>query len=160
MGDVRVQHGIVDGERSAVDQAKAFEAKERRSLCVGKVGSVCAIDKREIQQAMSRRAALGRHGFCKTAKIGRRASKSWRRYESSKPLPPREDAVPDQNLDCPSDRKPADAEPPSELRLAVDAGAGLPDRNVLSEPVDQLEVERPVEAGLKRSFGQVTQSYG
>ena len=55
--------------------------------------------------------------------------------QSSKPLPPCKDAVADQNLDCSSDRKPADAEPPSELRLAVDAG-GLPDRNVVSEPIE------------------------
>ena len=110
---------------------------------------------------MSRRATLGRHGFCKTAKIGRRTSKSRRRYESSKPLPPREQAVADQNLDCPRDRKPADAEPPSELRFTVDTGAGLPDRNVLSKPIEELEVERPVEAGSKSSFGgHVTQSYG
>jgi hypothetical protein len=110
---------------------------------------------------MSRRAALGRHGFCKTAKIGRRTSKSRRRYESSKPLPPREDSVADQNLDCPSDRKPADAKPPSELRLAVDTGAGLPDQNVLSEPIEELEVQGPVEAGSQSSFGgHVTQSYG
>jgi hypothetical protein len=85
---------------------------------------------------MSRRAPLGRHGFCKTAKISRRASKSWRRYESSEPLPPREEAVPDQNLDCPSDRKPADAKPPSESRFTIDTGAGLPDRNVLSKPIE------------------------
>jgi hypothetical protein len=104
---------------------------------------------------MSRRAALGRHGFCKTAKIGRRASKSWRRYESAKPLPPREDAVPNQNLDCPSDRKPADAEPPGELRFTIDPGAGLPHRKVLSKPIEELEVERPVEAGTKRSFCHV-----
>ena len=104
---------------------------------------------------MSCRAALGRHGFCKTAKIGRRASKSWRRYESSKPLPPREQAVADQNLDRPGDSKPADAEPTSELRFTVDAGAGLTHRKILSKPIKQLEVERPVEARLKRSFCHV-----
>ena len=101
---------------------------------------------------MSRRAALGRHGLCKTAKIGRRASKSWRRYESSKPLPPREQAVADQNLDRSSDCKPADAEPPSQLRFTVDACPGLTPRKILSKPIEELEVERPVEAGLKHSF--------
>ena len=110
---------------------------------------------------MSRRAALGRHGFCKTAKIGRRTSKSRRRYESSKPLPPREEAIPDQNLNCPGHREPADAEPTSELRLAVNAGAGLPDRKILFQPIKQLEVERPVEFGLERNFcDHKIQSFG
>jgi hypothetical protein len=104
---------------------------------------------------MSRSAALGSHGFCKTAKKSRRASKPWRGYESSKALPPREQAVADQNLDCPSDRKPADAEPPSELRFTVDEGAGLTPRKVLSKPIKQLEVERSVEARLKRSLCHV-----
>jgi hypothetical protein len=85
---------------------------------------------------MSRRATFGRHGFSKATKMGRRTPKSRRRYESSKPLPPREETVADQNLDCPRDRKPADPKTPSQLRLAVDAGAGAPDRNVLSEPID------------------------
>src|ERR1700722_6954910 len=104
---------------------------------------------------MGRGAALGGHGFCKTTKISRRASKPWRGYESSKPLPPREQAVADQNLDCPSDSKPADAEPTSELRFTVDEGAGLTPRKILSKPIKQLEVERPVEARLKGSFCHV-----
>lgn len=85
---------------------------------------------------MSRRATLRRHGFCKTAKMGRRTSKSGRRYKSSKPLPPCQEAIADQNLDSSSDRKATDAEPPSELRLAIDAGARLSDRNVLSKPIE------------------------
>jgi hypothetical protein len=48
LGDVRVQHGIVDGERSAVDQAKAFEAKERRPLCIREIEPVSPFDKGEI----------------------------------------------------------------------------------------------------------------
>ena len=104
---------------------------------------------------MSRRAALGRHRFRETPKIGRSASKSRRRYESSKPLPPREQTVADQNLDRPSDRKSADAEPPSELRFTVDACPGLTPRKILSKPIEELEVERPVEAGLKHSFCHV-----
>jgi len=153
LGDTDVQDRIMNGHRGAVHKAKSFEAKERRPLRIGKVESIRFVDNREIQQTMSRRAALGRHGFRKTAKMGRRASKSRRRYKSSKPLPPREKAIPDQNLDCPRDRKPADAEPPSELRFAVDTGARLPDRNVFSKPIEQLTVERPVNTGIKRSFG-------
>src|ERR1700733_12693531 len=108
---------------------------------------------------MSRGAALGGHGFCKTTKIGRRASKPWRGYESSEPLPPREQAVADQNLDRPGDSKPADAEPTSELRFTVDEGAGLTPRKILSKPIKQLEVERPVDARLKRSFCHVYPSH-
>jgi hypothetical protein len=102
---------------------------------------------------MSRCAALGRHGFCKTAKIGRRSSKARRRYERSKPLPPRQEAVADQNLNCPGHREPADAKPPSKLGFTVDASAWGPRRNVFSKPIEQLTVERPVNTGIKRSFG-------
>jgi hypothetical protein len=161
LGDADVQERIMNGHRGAVHKAKSFEAKERRPFRIGKVESIRFVDNREIQQAMSRHATLGRHGFCKTAKIGRRTPKSRRRYESSKPLPPREQAVADQNLDCPRDRKPADPEPPRELRLTLNTGAGLPDQNVLSEPIEELEVQGPVEAGSKSSYGgHVTQSYG
>jgi hypothetical protein len=92
---------------------------------------------------MSGRTAFGRHRFCETAKIDRRAPKSRWRYESSKPLPPREEAVADQNLDRSGDRKPADAEPPSQLRFTVDARPRLTPRKILSKPIEELEVERP-----------------
>jgi hypothetical protein len=41
------------------------------------------------------------------------------------------------------------------LRFTVDEGAGLTPRKILSKPIKQLEVERPVEARLKRSFCHV-----
>jgi hypothetical protein len=110
---------------------------------------------------MSSRTALGSHSFGETAKIDRRPPKSRWRYESSKPLPPREQAVADQNLDRSGDSKPADAEPTSELRLALNAGTGLPDREILSKPIEQLEVERPVKFGLEGSLGDLKiQSFG
>ena len=135
LGDTDVQDRIMNGHRGAVHKAKSFEAKERRPLRIGKVESIRFVDNREIQQTMSRRAALGRHGFRKAAKMGRRASKSRWRYESSKPLPSRQEAVADQNLNCPGHRESADAEPPSQLRFTVDAGAGLPPRKILSKPI-------------------------
>jgi hypothetical protein len=104
---------------------------------------------------MSGRTALGRHRFCETAKIDRGASKSRWRYESSQPLPPREQTVADQNLDRSSDCEPADAEPLSQLRFAVDARPGLTPRKILSKPIEELEVERPVDAGLEHSFCHV-----
>ena len=104
---------------------------------------------------MGRGAALGGHSLCKTTKISRRPSKSRWRYESSKPLPPREQTVADQNLDRSGDCKPADAEPLSQSRFTVDARPGLTPRKILSKPIEELEVERPVEAGLKHSFCHV-----
>src|SRR5947209_18790049 len=109
---------------------------------------------------MSRNAALGGHGLCKTAEIRRGASKPRRGYESAEPLPPGQEAVADQNFDCPGDRKPADAEPTGQLRFTVDEGAGLTPRKIVPKPVKQLEVERPVEARLKRSFCHVHPSCG
>jgi hypothetical protein len=41
------------------------------------------------------------------------------------------------------------------LRFTIDPGAGLPNRKVLSKPIEELEVERPVEAGTNRSFCHV-----
>jgi hypothetical protein len=104
---------------------------------------------------------VGRHRFCETAKIDRGAPKSRWRYESSKPLPPCEQTIADQNFNRSGDSKPADAEPTSELRLAVNAGTGLPDRKILFQPIKQLEVERPVEFGLESSLGDhKIQSFG
>jgi hypothetical protein len=138
----------VDSQRSAVDEPKPFKTKERGPFRVRKAKCFGRFDERKIKQAMSRRTALGCHGFCKTAKIGRRTSKPWGGYESSKPLPPREEAIADQNLDCSGDRKPADAKPPSQSRFTVDACPRLTPRKILSKPIEELEVERPVESGL------------
>src|ERR1700722_12452613 len=104
---------------------------------------------------MSGHAALVRHRFCETAKIDRRTAKSRRSYESSQPLPSREQTVADQNLDCSSDCEPADAEALSHLRFTVDARSGFSPRKILSKPIEELEVERPVEGGLKHSFCHV-----
>jgi hypothetical protein len=39
----------VDGQRSAVDEPKSFQPKEKCSVCIRKVVPVSTVDKREIQ---------------------------------------------------------------------------------------------------------------
>ena len=49
LGNVRIQHRTVDGQRSAVDKAKSFQPKEKCSVSIRKVVPVSTVDKLEIQ---------------------------------------------------------------------------------------------------------------
>ncbi len=151
----------MDSHRSAVDEAQPFEAQKARFLGIGGGQAFGLVDRREIKQAMRRPATLGRNRFGEARKIGGSAPELQWSDEGAEPLPPRDQALADENLDRPRNREAAHFEPPRKLRLAIDAGAGLPRRDVLPQPVEELQVERPIEFGLESGVGgQVTRSYG
>ena len=142
-GDLRRQHGGVDGCGHVVNQPQTIETDQPLRGRIGKI--VSPRRAAEAEQPVRGDAPLGFDGVGETGEIGGLATERRRRHEAAKALPAPDQPFVNQHLDGAADGESTNPETLRQRRLAVYALAGPLIGDLAAHDVDELQIKRPVQ---------------